>query len=59
MHKVDLKENWQPTDAKMVNDIVSANNFHIFCEFYDLFFFFILRSNLALKIQFINKLLFG
>ena len=32
MQKVDLKENRQPTGVKMMNGIVSADNFHIFSE---------------------------
>ena len=32
MQKVDFKENRQPTGVKMVNGIVSADNFYIFSE---------------------------
>ena len=38
MQKSDLKENRQPTGVKMVNGIVSADNFHIFSESDDYFF---------------------
>ena len=38
MKKVDLKENRKPTGVKMVNGIVSADNFHIFSESDEHFF---------------------
>ena len=39
MQKVDLKENRRPTGVKMVNGIVLADNFYIFSESNDHFFF--------------------
>ena len=38
MQKVNFNENRQPKGVKMMNGIVSANNFHIFSESDDHFF---------------------
>ena len=54
MQKVDLKENRQPTGVKMVNGIVSANNFYIFSESDD-HFYLKMRFNVAKKPQILIK----